>query len=67
MEIVPTKHYDRKNYQQTAAIPDPKGKETSGYAFQWLLFKPQAHAVAPFEMNQPSRETNTRRGGDSKE
>ena len=66
MEIVPAKQYDRKSYQQTAAIPDPKGKDTSSYAFQWLVFKPQAHAVAPFEMNHPSRNDNTQRNGDSK-
>jgi hypothetical protein len=34
--------------------------ETS-YPFQWLLFKPQLHAVSPFETNQPTRGENTHR------
>lgn len=29
------------------------------YPFQWLLFKPQAHAVEPFVTQQPSRAGNT--------
>jgi hypothetical protein len=62
MEIVQPKEYNRKSYQQTATIPDPKGKETN-YAFQWLLFRPQAHAVEPFETNQATRNDNTHRVG----
>jgi hypothetical protein len=35
------------------------------YPFQWLLFKPQLHACAPFETNQPSRCDNTQRATES--
>lgn len=56
--IVPTPKFDRKKMSSATVVPAEKqGKETT-YPFQWLLFKPQSHAVAPFPTNQQSRLTN---------
>lgn len=63
MEIAKTKEFSRSKYQESATIPVAKGQETS-YPFQWLLFKPQLHAVEPFETNSASRNANTTRSGD---
>lgn len=60
MEIAQTKKFDRNGYKTKTDIPVAKGQETV-YPFQWLLFKPQAHAVEPFETNQASRNANTAR------
>ena len=62
MEIAKTKQFDRKSYKTTTEIPVAKGQETT-YPFQWLLFKPQLHAVEPFETNKASRNVNTARSG----
>ena len=62
MEIVKPKKYTRETFQEKATIPAAKGgADASAYGFQWMLFKPQAHAVVPFEINQPSRSTNVER------
>jgi hypothetical protein len=58
-----TKKFDRKAYQTQTTIPTAKAQETS-YPFQWLVFKPQLHAVEPFEINKASRNENTARSGD---
>ena len=63
MEIAQTKKFDRKAYQTKTEIPIAKGQETT-YPFQWLLFKPQLHAVEPFVTNEASRNVNTARNGD---
>ena len=62
MEIVKTKQFDRNGYKTTTEIPVAKGQETS-YPFQWLLFKPQLHAVEPFVTNEASRNVNSVRTG----
>jgi hypothetical protein len=59
--IVQPKRYTRERFQQQAEIPAAKGGMEVTYPFQWMLFKPQAHAVPVFETNQPSRATNTQR------
>lgn len=61
MEIVKPKAYTREKFQEKATIPAAKGGVETSYPFQWMLFKPQAHAVVPFEINQPSRLTNVLR------
>jgi hypothetical protein len=38
----------------TVVPVEKNGKETT-YPFQWLLFKPQSHAVAPFPTNEQPR------------
>ena len=57
-DIVQPKNYDKTSMQTQAQIPVAKSREVT-YPFQWLLFKPQLHAVEPFTTNKPSRETNT--------
>ena len=64
--IVQPKKYTRERFQEQKTIPAAKGGVESAYPFQWLLFKPQAHAVTPFETNQPSRNDNTQRATGSK-
>jgi hypothetical protein len=59
--IVQPKRYTRERFQQQAEIPAAKGGKEVTYPFQWMLFKPQAHAVPVFETNQSSRGTNTQR------
>ena len=63
MEIVQTKQFNRNTYKTKTDIPVAKGQEII-YPFQWLLFKPQLHAVEPFEINKASRNENTARSGD---
>lgn len=59
--IVEPKKYTREKFQQQADVPNAKGGVETAYPFQWLLFKPQLHAVIPFEANQPTRGENTQR------
>jgi hypothetical protein len=59
--VVQPKQYTRERFQQQAQIPTAKGGVEVTWPFQWMLFKPQAHAVTPFETNQASRGTNTQR------
>lgn len=58
MDIVQPKKYDKKEMQTPVKVPVAKGVETT-YPFQWLPFRPQAHAVTPFETNTASRNENT--------
>lgn len=63
MDIAKTKQFSREKFQETASIPVAKGREVS-YPFQWMLFKPQLHAMIPFDTNVASRSENTARSGD---
>ena len=63
MEIVQPKKYEKKEMQTEVKVPVAKGVETT-YPFQWLHFRPQAHAVTPFETNIASRDGNSARSGD---
>jgi hypothetical protein len=65
MEIVQPKQFERSTQKQTTSVPIARGQETAPYAFQWLLYKPQLHAVEPFRTNEPSRQINTARGLDT--
>jgi hypothetical protein len=65
--IVQPKKYTRERFQQQANVPTAKGGVEVSYPFQWMLFKPQAHAVPVFEMNQASRNENTQRSTSSAE
>jgi hypothetical protein len=60
MEIAKTKKFDRTDYKTQVAIPVAKEREAL-YPFQWLLFKPQLHAVEPFTLNEATRNGNTQR------
>ena len=56
-------HYAKEKFQSKVDVTVPKEKENT-QPFQWLLFKPQLHAVEPFETNKTSRNVNTARSGD---
>lgn len=62
--VVQPKKYEKKDMSTQVTIPSAKGGVETSYPFQWLVYKPQAHAVAPFEMNMASRGENTARSGD---
>lgn len=59
--IVPTPTFDRQKMKTAMDVPVEKNGKATNYAFQWLLFKPQSHAVVPFPTNEQSRLTNTSR------
>jgi hypothetical protein len=59
--IVQPKKYVKETMQTKAEIPNVKGGVENFYPFQWMLFKPQAHAVAPFPTNEQSRLENVYR------
>jgi hypothetical protein len=61
--VVQPKKYEKKEMSTEVTIPAAKGGVETSYPFQWLVFKPQAHAVEPFEMNKASRNENTARSG----
>jgi hypothetical protein len=60
MEIAKTQPFDKPSWQKNYTLPVAKGHEVN-YPFQWLLFKPQLHAVEPFVTNQTTRNENTKR------
>jgi hypothetical protein len=60
MELVPTPHYSKSDMQSKVTLPVAKGVETT-YPFQWLLFRPQAHAIEPFVVHEATRGGNTAR------
>ncbi len=62
MELVPTPTYTKTEMQSTVTLPVARGVETT-YPFQWLVFRPQAHAVEPFVTNVATRNENTARSG----
>ena len=59
MEIVPAKPFVKKDMKKEAVVSVPKENDTSDRSFQWLLFRPQAHAVEPFQTQVQSRLANT--------
>jgi hypothetical protein len=65
--IVQPKKYTRERFQQQSQIPAAKGGVEVSYPFQWMLFKPQAHAVPVFETNAATRANNTQRSTSSNE
>jgi hypothetical protein len=60
MDLVPTPTFTKAKFQTTVKLPPAKDTETT-YPFQWLVYKPQAHAIEPFRVNEPSRKENTER------
>lgn len=59
MEIVQTKPFNRDSWKTSTEVPIAKGREVT-YPFQWLLFKPQLHAIEPFETNKTTRDNTVR-------
>ena len=60
MEITQPKKYTKEKMQDKVSLPVNKEKENT-YPFQWLVFKPQQHAIEQFTMNEASRNANTER------
>jgi hypothetical protein len=63
MSMVQLKQFTKETFGDKVTLPIAKERESS-YPFQWLLFKPQAHAVQPFAINKATRSENTARSGD---
>jgi hypothetical protein len=63
MDIVEPKKFVKQDMKVSVEIPKARDEAASSRAFQWMLYKPQAHAVAPFPVNQASRNDNKTRSG----
>lgn len=61
MNVANPRSYTRAAARETFTLPIGRGNEVS-YPFQWLLYRPQAHAIEPFQINRPARDVNTGRG-----
>jgi hypothetical protein len=59
MEIVKPTKYDKDTMKTKTEVPAQKVGTECSYPFQWLLFKPQAHAIPVFETQQQTRLDNT--------
>lgn len=46
--------FKKKDTQQSVTVPPTSGQELN--RFDWLVFRPQAHAVRPFESDQSARQ-----------
>jgi hypothetical protein len=58
--VTQTKTFNRQASKTTPPVSHPKEDTESNRFVQWLLFKPQLHAVEPFETNKPARAENTK-------
>jgi hypothetical protein len=47
--------------REKAKMPAPPPRESTAYQFDWLLYKPQAHAIESFTKFESSRKENTDR------
>ena len=59
--VVPTPTFNRKKMSTPTEVSVEKNGKESNYAFHWLLYKPQLHAVVPFPTNEQSRLANQNR------
>ena len=57
MSIVQPKKFVKEKFQTTIEASVPSEQKMS-YPFQWMLFKPQLHAITPFETNVNTRDLN---------
>jgi hypothetical protein len=57
MSIVQPKKFVKETFQTKIEASVPS-EQTMSYPFQWMLFKPQLHAIAPFETNTNTRHSN---------
>jgi hypothetical protein len=46
--------FTKRDTQQTVVVPPTSGQPLN--RFDWLVFRPQAHAVKPFEADQSARQ-----------
>lgn len=58
--VTQTKKFTRETFQTNTEVSRPKDTDSNRFV-QWLIFKPQLHAVEPFRTNEATRATNTRR------
>lgn len=58
MEIVKPQTFRREGMQSKVEVPIRGEKETTPYWTTWLLYKPQAHAIEPFEVRKATRLDN---------
>lgn len=56
--VTQTKKFAREKF--TTPASRPKDSDTNRFV-QWLVFKPQLHAVEPFRTNEATRNLNTAR------
>lgn len=59
--VTQPKKYDKVEMQTTHVLPAETGGKELFRVFHWMLYKPQAHAIAPFETQQQSRLGNSER------
>ena len=57
--VTQTKTFNREASKTTPPVSRPKEDTESNRFLQWLVFRPQLHAVEPFETNTSSRVANT--------
>lgn len=50
--------FKKQDAQQTVVVPPTSGQPLN--RFDWLVFRPQAHAVKPFEADQSARQDKYR-------
>lgn len=50
------RHFDRSAMKTNVEIPDRSAEQSR--AFQWMLFKPQQHAIRPFATDEQTRLAN---------
>jgi hypothetical protein len=55
MDVTHLKKFDKDAMKKTAEVPVARGGEIFDRFVQWLVFKPQLHAVTPFETNVATR------------
>jgi hypothetical protein len=59
--VTEPKPFNRQASKTTPPVSHPKEDTESNRFLQWLVFKPQLHAVEPFATNTPARADNTMR------
>ena len=59
--VTQTKSFTRETSKTTPPVSHPKEDTESNRFLQWLVFKPQLHAVEPFVTNRSARSDNTAR------
>lgn len=59
--VAQTKPFVRATSKTTPPVSHPKEDTESNRFLQWLVFKPQLHAVEPFATNKSARADNTMR------
>ena len=60
--VTQTKPFNREQAKTEAPVSRPKDADSNRFV-QWLLYKPQLHAVEPFRTNEPTRMANGTRTG----